>query len=61
MDALNILLDENKEIHSFKIRGRLSLKSYIYLINEYIELTDKIKDLIYKSDKLKAIKTTINV
>ncbi|KOR55615.1 hypothetical protein FDA33_10510 [Clostridium botulinum] len=61
--------NKNKEINDFEIKQQikdnLSLESYIYLINQYIELTSKINMLHDKSEnklfKLKEIKTTINV
>lgn len=53
----NYSCTENK----FEIREKLSLKSYIYLINEYIELTpkenmlnDKKNDQVFKFNKIKA-------
>lgn len=48
-----------------EIKEKLSLKGYIYLVNEYIELMAKIKNLQEKNEdkfsKLKQIRTTINV
>jgi len=57
---------ENDEINKFEIeqevRENLSLKSYVYLINEYIKLTDIIKMQHNESEnKLFKIKTTIDV
>lgn len=56
---------ENKYINKFEIREKLSLKSYIYLINEYIELTTKENMLNDKKDdqffKFNKIKTAIDV
>ncbi|WP_455795025.1 hypothetical protein [Clostridium butyricum] len=56
---------EVKQKIKSKIKENLSLKGYIYLINEYIELTSKINILNDKNEdklfKLRQNKTAINV